>query len=130
MQRDVKLAKENFFEAGINRCKGNSGKLWRHLGSLGHSKGVSSSRIVLEENGGKVFDSYGVACMFNRFYSSIASSLVAKLPNPYGLYVTSSRISQDFYQRKRGLCSNFTLSPVSTYDAVSANMEFEVSAGV
>ena len=69
VQRDIKLAKQNFFKHGIAKNKGNSGKLWGHLKSLGYSKkGCSSSSIVLEDQGSKVFDPSAVARLFNVFY--------------------------------------------------------------
>lgn len=71
--------------------------------------------IVLEENGRKMFDSASVASAFNSFYTSVASSLVSKLPSPYGIYVTSSNVFRQFYSRKLGLRPNFTLSPVSSH---------------
>ena len=50
VQRDIKAAKENFFKQGVREKKGDSGKLWKHLKSLGYSKKSvnSSSNIVLE----------------------------------------------------------------------------------
>ena len=88
VQRDVKLAKETFFKQGVERNSGDSGKLWRHLSSLGYSKksASSSSGIVLENDGSKVFDAAGVASLFNRFYTTVAADLVSKLPNPNGIY--------------------------------------------
>ena len=115
VQRDIKFAKENFFKTQLNRCKGNSGKLWRHLASLGHSSNVSSSRVVLEENGDKIFDSKGVARVFNLFYSSVASNLVAKLPSPFGVFDTSCQIFRDFYHEKLRQRPGFTLSPVPSH---------------
>ena len=85
--------------------------------SLGYSKKTSNSSksIVLEENGRKVFNSSCVARLFNVFYTSIASDLVAKLPVPYGLFCSTGRIFRDFYLRKVGLRPSFVLSPVSSY---------------
>ena len=44
VQRDVKLAKETFFSNSIEKSKGNSSKLWRHLSSLGYKSSSSSSK--------------------------------------------------------------------------------------
>ena len=116
MQREIKLAKEIYFKREVERNKGNSSKLWSHLKSLGYSKiANSSSGIVLEENGSKVFDPLGVARIFNSFYTSVASNLVSRLPSPYGVYTTSSNIFKDFYSRKLGLRPRFVLSPVSSH---------------
>ena len=114
VQRELKLAKEFYFKREVERNRGDSSKLWGHLKSLGYSKvSNSTSGIVLEENGNKVFDPLGVARIFNTFYTYVASNLVSKLPNPYGIYVTSSNIFKDFYSRKIGLRPHFVLSPVS-----------------
>ena len=114
VQRDVKWAKENFFKRGIDKNKGDSGKLWRHLSSLGYSKKVSGSvsNIVLEENGKKVFDSFRVSSIFNDFYTNVATKLVSKLPNPYGIYSVVCQNFRQFYSRRLGLRSPFVLSAV------------------
>ena len=71
VQRDIRMAKETFFRRGVEQNKGDSGKLWKHLGSLGYSKKVSnsSSNIVLESDGKKIFDAGSVAHIFNKFYT-------------------------------------------------------------
>ena len=116
VQRDIKLAKQTYFKRGVERNKLDSGKLWGHLKSLGYSKvGSNSTGIVLEEGGSKIFDSMSVARIFNRFYTTVASDLVAKLPSPYGIFVTSSQIFRQFYSRKIGLRPGFVISPVSSH---------------
>ena len=114
VQRDIKLAKETFFKNGVERNRGNSGKLWGHLKSLGFSKkSMNSSSIVLEQDGVKEFDSLSVARIFNRFYTSVAAELVSKLPTPCGMFRTTSEMFRKFYSDKIGLRSSFCLSPVS-----------------
>ena len=116
VQRDIKLAKETFFKNGVERNRGNSGKLWDHLKSLGFSKkAFNSSAIVLEQDGVKVFDSMSVARIFNRFYTSVADNLVSKLPNPCGLFHTTTELFKSFYSSKIGLRPSFCLSPVSSH---------------
>ena len=117
VQRDIRLAKENFFKQGVEKNKGDSGKLWNHLKSLGYSKktSFSSSNIVLEDKGCKVFNRSAVARLFNIFYTSVASDLVTKLPNPYGMFCTSSRIFKDYYHRIIGTKPSFVLSPVTSH---------------
>ena len=115
VQRDIKLAKETFFRNGVERNRGNSGKLWNHLKSLGFSKKSSNSAsIVLEKNGEKKFDSLSVARIFNDFYTSVAADLVSKLPSPSGIFRTSAELFRNFYSQKIGLRSSFCLSPVSS----------------
>ena len=62
-----------------------------------------------------VFDSSRVAQIFNSFYSSVASDLVAKLPSPFGIFTTSCLSFKEFYQRKLGLRPRFVLSAVSSH---------------
>ena len=66
--------------------------------TLGYSKKVSnsSSNIVLEKDGNKVFDSFSAARIFNCFYLNVASNLVAKLQNPSGTFLNSSSKYRDF----------------------------------
>ena len=71
--------------------------------------------MVIEENGMKLFDSPSIAQVFNAFYTTVASNLVSKLPSPYGFYTTSGRLFREFYSRKLGLRSRFTLSAVSSH---------------
>ena len=115
VQRDIKMAKESFFKRGVEQNQGDSGKLWKHLKSLGYSKGPinSSTNIVLEDNGQKVHDSFSVARIFNQFYTSVASKLVSELPSPSGIFAATSAIFRDFYRHKIGSRSPFVLSPVS-----------------
>ena len=84
--------------------------------SLGYSKKLanSSSGIVLEYNGTKVFDLFGVAEKFNKFYTSVASKLVSSLPNSYGIFGTATNAFKNFYSRKSGLRS-FVIPPVSSH---------------
>ena len=117
VQRDIKLAKENFFKRGIEQNRGNSGKLWSHLKSLGYSKKVSSSssNIVLEEAGTKVYDPLSVSRIFNRFYTTVASDLVSKLPSLTGVFAVTSSLFRRFYAQRLGLRPSFVLSAVSTH---------------
>ena len=115
VQRDIKLAKESFFKNGVDRNRGNLGKLWSHLKSLGFSKKVSnSSSIVLEQDGVKQFDSLSVAKIFNYFYTTVAANLVSKLPSPFGVFCTSTDLFKNFYSWKLGLRDGFCFSPVTS----------------
>lgn len=116
IQRDIKDAKGCFFRRKVEQNRGDSGKLWSHLKSLGYSKsGSSCSNIVLEENGIKVFEPSKVAHIFNDFYTSIASNLVNLLPAATGLFSTTCRSFRDLYSRKLGLRDRFILTPVSRF---------------
>ena len=85
------MAKRNYFRQRVDQHKGDSGKLWKQLKSLGYSnKGGGNSNIVLEEGGSKVFDAPLVANLFNRFYTSVAANLVNALPSASGIFNISN----------------------------------------
>ena len=111
VQRDIKTAKANFFMGKINQSEGDSGKLWGLLKSLGYSDSNVSSRIVLEEDGEKVFNPKDVAGIFNGFYTTVASNLVRLLPTQ--AILDASNAFREFYRRKIGMRDPFVLSPVS-----------------
>ena len=111
VQRDIKLAKANFFMGKIRQSGGNSNKLWGLLKSLGYSDGNVSSRIVLEKDGVKIFDPKDVASVFNDFYTTVASKLVQLLP--VKAFSDTSGAFRDFYRRKMGLRDPFILTHVS-----------------
>ena len=116
VQREIKLAKQVYFKNGIEQNNRDSGKLWSHLNSLGFSKtSPSRSNIVLEQDNKKFFDSFTVARIFNKFYTDVASSLVAKLPTPYGIYATTGELFRRFYSEKLGLRPSFVLTPVTSH---------------
>ena len=107
------MSKGEYFKKKVEQNKGDSGKLWGQLKSLGYSKvSGGSSKIVLEENGTKVFEPLPVSNIFNRFYTSVASDLVSKLPSPSGLFSTSSNHFRSLYSRL-GNHESFVISPVS-----------------
>ena len=116
VQRDIKLAKAEYFRRSIEQNRGKSDKLWGHLKSLGYRKAPGpSSNIVLEDQGKTVFDPFHVSQIFNRFYTSVASNLVSKLPSPPGIFGTTTNIFRDFYRGKVGLRPAFVLSPVTSH---------------
>ena len=105
------MAKRNFFRQKVDQNKGDSGKLWKQLKSLGYSnKDGCNSNIVLEEGGSKVFDASLVASMFNWFYTSVAANLVNALPSASGIFNISNAVFRHVHFRNR---ASFTLSPVS-----------------
>ena len=114
VQRDVKFAKADYFRRKLNESKGDSGKLWKHLRSLGYSsKNVEGSSIVLENNGVKYFGLSDVSRLFNEFYTSVASDLVSRLPSPSGLFSPISHLFSDFYRQKGCHRRRFVLMPVN-----------------
>ena len=110
VQRDIKSAKADFFSGKVEECAGDSGKLWRQLGTLGFkaSKGVGG--IVLESDGVKHFDPGSVSDLFNKLYTSVASSLVDALPASFNLF--GYDFCERFYRSKGIFGPVFSLSPV------------------
>ena len=87
VQREVKLAKASHFQDKGVQSRGNSRKLWGLLKSFGYSKAsCSTSKIVFENDGVKIFDSLKVANVFNKFYKTVATKLVDLLPNGNGMF--------------------------------------------
>ena len=115
IQRDIKLAKQRYFEQKVDQNKGDSGKLWQQLKSLGysdkHNKGAS--KIVIEEDGVKVFEPSKVANIFNRFYTTVAANLVNALPSASGLYSIANSTYRHLRFSRRNYRDTFTLSFVS-----------------
>ena len=112
VQRDIRLAKSEFFRGKMKECGGDSAKLWRQLGYIGYSEPKSKASIVLEHEGAKIFEASKVANVFNRYFTYIASNLVNLLPTPSGIYSTASATFRNFYRNRgiHGPC--FTLMPV------------------
>ena len=115
VQRDIKLAKRYYFEKQVEQSKGDSGKLWASLRSLGYSAkgGGASTSIVLEQEGVQISEPSAVANAFNRFYTSVASNLVSRLPSASGAYSIFDSVFRHFHFNPSRYCKSFTLTPVS-----------------
>ena len=113
-QSAIFKAKKNYFTEKLEHNKNDSKTLWKTLRELGlpSKKGKSSgSSLGLKIDGEISFDKLNVAEKFNSFYTSIASSLVEKLPqcvNKYGKSFVST-----FYSSKGILPNSFSFSIVS-----------------
>lgn len=70
--------------------------------------------MVLDIDGELCFESNKVANFINKFYTSIASVLVSKLPTPSHCYDTNSDAFINFYKNKGITPDGFRLLPVST----------------
>ncbi len=113
VQRDVKQAKATYFQEKIEEYRNNSRKLWSIFKSLGYSNKGSESNIVLKIDKEICSDNVKIANYINSFYTTVASSLVKKLPTATGVYSTSSEKFQDFYKSKGVKQNSFVLQPVS-----------------
>ena len=81
VQREIKKAKSEYFSNKIDEDKENPRKLWKHLKDIGlKGKQKDDSSICLNIDGDICHDSKSVANHFNIFFTTIASSLVSKLP--------------------------------------------------
>ena len=81
VQLQIKTAKQNFFENKLEESKGNPKAQWKLVKTLGYSKkNNSKSKIGLTVNNDVCFTEKTVAETFNRFFTSVASKLVDKLP--------------------------------------------------
>ncbi len=82
VQRKVKTAKADYFTTRIEENRNNPKKLWSCLKELGYSnKTKDQSQIVLKIENELCYDSYNVANHINQFFTSVASTLVSKLPS-------------------------------------------------
>jgi hypothetical protein len=111
----VKKAKSSFFRDRIEEHKFNPKKLWEQLKTLGYSnKCKDQSRVTLNIDGELCFNPSTVANHINQFYTTIASTLVNKLPTSLGKFSVSSKIFSSHYE-KLGVASDaFKLCPVSS----------------
>ena len=111
IQRKTRNSKSEYLANKIDENRNNPKKLWQQLKNLGYnSKGKQSSNVVLDIDGETCFDSKKVANCFNNF-TSIASTLVEKLPPSLNLFDTRSETFQDFY-RNRNVQNGFVLASV------------------
>ena len=114
VQREIKKAKSDYFANKIDEDKENPRKLWKHLkdiGLKGKQKDVSS--ICLNIDGDICHDSKSVANHFNNFFTTIASSLVSKLPKCTDIYGFTSDCFKSFYSCKNKEKKEIILKPVT-----------------
>ena len=104
----VKNAKENYFENKIEENYNNPKKLWEQFKTLGYSnKQKDKANTVLEIDKEITHDAGKIVNHFNVFFTSIAESLVAKLPQAEHIFDTCSNIFKRFYRKV--FCQNLFL---------------------
>ena len=114
IQKDVRSAKAEHFSSKIEENKHNSKKLWNQLKTLGYSsKTKGETKVVLNIDGETCFDSNRVANHINSFYTSVASSLVNKLPPAKNEFGTDSDAFKMYYKNKNVSPPCFKISPVT-----------------
>ena len=119
VQRDVRKAKANYFKDKVEEYKSDPKTLWHQLKSLNYSsKNKDQSNVFLNIDGKPCFNSSTVANYINTFYTTVASTLVKKLPPAFGKFDMDSEIIQDYYKQMRATPratnKGFKLSPVSS----------------
>ena len=113
VQYKTKAAKANYYEAQVEENKNNPTKLWQTLKSLGTSSRskCNSKNIGLKIDNEMCFDKVKVAEQFNNFFTTVASSLVNKLPQGTGTF-GDAHVSS-FYQGKGVTPNAFCLKEVN-----------------
>ena len=114
LQREIKVAKSNYFSDMIEQDKDNPKKLWQHLKDIGlKNKGKDSDNICLCIDGEICHDSKSVANHFNDFFTNVASALVSKLPTASNVFNIESTVFKSFYKQKESQDRDFVLKKVS-----------------
>jgi len=114
LQYLVKSTKAAYFSNKVEEHKHDSKGLWHHLKSLGYkTKTKSSSNIVLNINDEICHDSSTVANHFNTFFTTVASSLVDKLPSAKNIFTTGNDIFKSYYCKKKSENTIFRIKHVS-----------------
>lgn len=114
VQRQCKQAKADYFNEGINDNMGNPKKLWSHFKNLGYKQNCKvDSNVILNIDGENSFDNAKIANHFNSFFTTIASKLVDKLPNPSNIFHASSNAVKSFYNQRQQNNDEFILKHVS-----------------
>lgn len=114
VQRQCKQAKADYFKDGINENEGNPKKLWYHFENLGYQQNSKSdSNVILNIDGDNCFDNVKIANHFNKFFTTIASKLFEKLPNPKNIFQATSDIVKRFYCTRKLNDNEFVLKHVT-----------------
>ena len=101
VQREIRIAKTNYFKDKIEENKGNSKGLWRQLKSIGYSsKPKKNCKIVLDINNKSCFDPKTIVEHMNSYFLNIPSNLVSLLPTPSKIYTTFTELFKHFYSSK------------------------------
>ena len=114
MQRDVRNAKANYLSDKVEEHKFDVRKLWKDLKNLGYSKkSFCKNPIVLNDNGQLIHDSFTVANFINKFFTTVASVLVSKLPLPMNVYSIDNDSFKNYYASKNIVPDSFKIKSVS-----------------
>ena len=101
VQREIRIAKTNYFKDKIEENKGNSKGLWRQLKSIGYtSKSKNNCKIVLDINNKSCYEPKTIVEHMNNYFLNIPTNLVNMLPKPSQIYSTCSDLFKHFYLSK------------------------------
>jgi len=112
-QAKIYKAKVSFYSNKVEENKNKPKQLWQTLKSLGiQAKGGSSTTNIGLQIGNELcFDKAKVADTFNSFFTTVASTLVSKLPAPSGIF-NETKV-KNYYVDKGVVEDTFKLSSVS-----------------
>ena len=122
VQKEIKHAKQYYLVNKIVDNKRDSKNLWQNLKELGYqNKSKYSSKIVLDIDGKKSFESKENADQFNKFFTGVAAKLVGELPQRCGLNDVDSKRFKSYYRHIKP--GSFVLHEVSedfVYDELNS----------
>ena len=112
VQRMVKKAKKEYIDEQIQENKHIPKRLWKSLRTLGYSnKNKQKTKIGLRIHNEICFEEDKVANEFNSFYTTVAASLVEKLPTSCNIF--GSEHVNKYYSDKGIQQNSFSLNPVT-----------------
>ena len=107
-------AKASYFCNKIEEYKDNPKLLWKHFKSLGYSqKSKGNSKIVLDIDNEKCFDSKRIVEHINDFYINVASNLVSKLPVIPKIFDVGSQVFKSYYSDINIVPKSFKITRVT-----------------
>ena len=110
----TKRSKTKYFSNKIEENKNNTKKLWDQFKSLGYSNECKeNSNIVLNIEKQKCHDNVRIVEEFNKYFLTIASTLVKKLPIINKIFDVDSISFSDYYKSKGISPKTFKLTTVS-----------------
>lgn len=111
--RLIRHAKTEYFNDKITENKTNPQQLWKCLKQTDYSNRLKTKarNMNLNINGELITGNVSVANSLNQFFSTVANTLVNKLPSPSGIFGESHVIK--FYNQKGAQADAFSFTNVS-----------------
>ena len=113
VQNKKVVAKSEYIVNKVEESENQPRKLWQTLTNLGTSSKLktNSKNVGLKIGNEICFDKFKVAEKFNNFYSTVASSLLTKLPTGSGKYGFDH--GKQYYSNANGSNVSFMFQPVT-----------------